>query len=106
MQHATASTARALPTDASIGAIVAIVFGYSHLPWEVDVAPPRGTVEFQRLPDGLVIVDRWTIFAPTVTRRASRNPNSALELRGYTEAGREVVAAYRADGSAVPLRRR
>lgn len=79
-----------------------VEFAFTRYPYRVSGIAGGGEIEFMRLSEGRYVATRWRIRVPNLVERTN---NLGLGLEGYYEIERRVTAAYRADGTTIPLRR-
>jgi protocatechuate 3,4-dioxygenase beta subunit len=91
--------------DERTSELQALEFQYDRLPNDVEDERVGGTVEFLQLPNGAWVVYRWEIRMPILGVRRVPNrfggPTQEVVVRGYRDAGGEVVNVETAAGETV-----
>lgn len=79
--------------DEQTGHLRFLEFAYTWAPYEEARGVAGGRVEFEALPDGAWIIDRWWIRAPILARHANlaRAGDSGIRVMGMRETGGEVI---------------
>lgn len=89
--------------DRETGALQFLEYGYTWSPFVEAQGVASGRVEFQELPNGSWIVNRWWIRMPMLTQDLSRatGGRSGIYVTGIREVGGEVVRISTLDRKAV-----
>ncbi len=87
--------------DRTTAALRRLEIRYTRLPREMLGPPPRGRIEFERLPNGAWFVRRWWIRAPMIGLDPAAPQDRRVRTLGVHETGGEVVGAADAGGRRV-----
>ncbi len=89
--------------DETSGALQEIEYGYTSAPYPEAAGVAGGRIEFDVLPNGAWVIDRWAIRAPLLGRDPSvtRGDDSGIRVIGVRETGGELERVSTLDGDPI-----